>query len=58
MHLYIKKIKYGEIEISIEDEIIYKVDILAKEDVMKKGIFDYLFTDFPRKIGLILQKGI
>lgn len=58
MQKFLREIRFGEIEMSIGDEKIYMVDILAKEDVMKKGVFDYLFVDFPKKISIILQKGI
>ena len=37
-----KGTKIGELSIIIKDEEIMKIDIIASEDVNKKGIFDYL----------------
>lgn len=37
-----EKDKIGKIMISIDKDMIYKVDIFAKEAIRKKGIGDYL----------------
>lgn len=35
-------ISFGKIKISIADEVIYEVDILAKNNVRKKTVKDYI----------------
>jgi len=45
-----KKANYGKITISIEDELIYEVDILAKNSIRKKNVKDYM-------IELLLSMG-
>lgn len=50
-------IKYGKITVKIEEEIIYELDILAKNDVRKKEILDY-YKDFLYNMNEYLVKGL
>lgn len=36
-----KEIRCGKITVLIGDEIIYEIDIFAKNSIRKKGIWDY-----------------
>ena len=40
-----KMIKYGEMIVKIGEDIIYKLDIVAKNNIRKKEIWDY-YKDF------------
>lgn len=51
-----KEIMCGKITIQIGDYMIYEVDILAKNTIQKKGIFDYYKELRNRFFGNSLQE--
>lgn len=43
--------------VKIDDDVIYELDILAKNDIRKKEIFDY-YKDFLRNMSKWWMSGI
>lgn len=48
---------YGQVTVKIDNEIIYELDIFAKNDIPKKGIWDY-YRDFLCSFNKFLLKGL
>ena len=47
-------INYGKMTVKIEDEVIEELDIIAKNDIPKKRIFDY-YKDFIYNMNAIIE---
>ena len=52
-----KNDKVGELVVRIDDNVIFKLNIIAKNDVRKKEIFDY-YNDFLKNMSYWWKKGI